>query len=318
VGGPIVVVRQWLQKFGVWVVVAASVWLTFHLFDAYDVGEIWNRTGGGGYPNFWQGVDLVIALPVSWLPLVCDYNRFARRALTGGIGTYVGYVIANIWFFALGMLYVQALATDPGGFVDALVTMLLPLAAGWLALIVLLVGETDEAFANIYSTAVSIQNLLPKVKLAVLAAAVGLVAVLAAVSLDLMGYENFLLLIGGAFVPVFGIFLADYFLVRRRGYEIEELYRESGSYWYRLGLSPLALGVWLAGFLLYSFAAQPPWLVEHADFMTWAPSWVSHIGGTIPALLFSSAAYWAGARTWLGGGPAQPTSTAASAGAEGS
>ena len=27
-GGPIVVVRQWLQKFGVWVVIAASAWLT--------------------------------------------------------------------------------------------------------------------------------------------------------------------------------------------------------------------------------------------------------------------------------------------------
>lgn len=315
VGGPIVVVRQWLQKFGVWVVIAASVWLTFHLFDAYDVSEIWRRSGEGGFPNFWQGVDLVIALPVSWLPLVCDYNRFARRPLTGGIGTYVGYIIANIWFFSLGMLYVQALATDPGGFVDALVTMLLPLAAGWLALIVLLVGETDEAFADIYSTAVSIQNLLSKMKLAVLAVAVGLVSVLAAVSLDLMSYENFLLLIGGAFVPVFGIFLADYFLVRRRGYEIDELYRESGSYWYGLGVSPLALGVWLAGFLLYCFAAQPPWLVEHADFMTWAPTWVTHIGGTIPALLFSSVAYWAGARVWLGVGRAQEAPTAASAGA---
>jgi purine-cytosine permease-like protein len=211
------------------------------------------------------------------------------------------------------MLYVQALATDPGGFVDALVTMLLPLAAGWLALIVLLVGETDEAFANIYSTAVSIQNLLSKVKLAVLAAAVGLVAMLAAVSLNLMGYETFLLLIGGAFVPVFGIFLADYFLVRRRAYDIEELYRESGSYWYGLGLSPLGLGVWLAGFLLYCFAAQPPWLVEHADFMTWAPGWVTHIGGTIPALLFSFAAYWAGARAWLGVGVAKPAPTAAAA-----
>jgi NCS1 family nucleobase:cation symporter-1 len=318
VGGPIVVVRQWLQKFGVWVVVAASVWLTFHLFNAYDVSEIWRRSGEGGFPNFWQGVDLVIALPVSWLPLVCDYNRFARRPLTGGMGTYVGYIIANMWFFTLGMLYVQALATDPGGFVDALVTMLLPMAAGWLALIVLLVGETDEAFANIYSTAVSIQNLLPKMKLAVLAIAVGLVAILAAVSLDLMGYENFLLLIGGAFVPVFGIFLADYFLVRRRGYEIEELYRESGSYWYALGLNPLGLGVWLAGFLLYCFAAQPPWLVEHADFMTWAPSWVTHIGGTIPALLFSFAAYWAGAQVWLGVGRAQEAPTAASAGVEGS
>jgi NCS1 family nucleobase:cation symporter-1 len=311
VGGPIVVVRQWLQKFGVWVVMAASAWLTFHLFDAYAVGDIWRRGGEGGFPNFWQGVDLVIALPVSWLPLVCDYNRFARRALTGGIGTYVGYVIANVWFFTLGMLYVQALATDPGGFVDALVTMLLPMAVGWLALIVLLVGESDEAFADIYSTAVSIQNLLPKVKHALLAAAAGLVAMLAAISLDLMGYENFLLLIGGAFVPVFGIFLADYFLVRRRGYEIDQLYRKSGSYWYAGGLNPLGVGVWLAGFLLYSFAAQPPWLLQHADFMSWAPSWVTQIGGTIPALLFSFAAYWVGAQMWLGARLARRAPTAA-------
>ncbi|MBI4570684.1 MAG: cytosine permease, partial [Chloroflexi bacterium] len=145
VGGPVVVVRQWLQKFGVWVILAATAWLTYYLFDTYDMGEIWRRDGAGGFPNFWQGVDIVIALPVSWLPLVGDYSRFARRAAPGAVGTYIGYAIANTWFFALGMLYVQALQTDPGGFVDALVKMMLPLAAGWLALIVLLAGETDEA-----------------------------------------------------------------------------------------------------------------------------------------------------------------------------
>ena len=47
VGGPIMVVRQVLQRFGVWIVIAASAWLTFHLFDAYDVGEIWRRDGAG-------------------------------------------------------------------------------------------------------------------------------------------------------------------------------------------------------------------------------------------------------------------------------
>ncbi len=103
-GGPIIVVRQWLQKFGVWVVIAASAWLTWHLFDAYDFGEIWRRDGAGGFPNFFQGIDLVIALPVSWLPLVCDYNRFGRRAGSAAVGTYIGYAIANAWFFTLGML----------------------------------------------------------------------------------------------------------------------------------------------------------------------------------------------------------------------
>jgi putative hydroxymethylpyrimidine transporter CytX len=317
VGGPIVVVRQWLQKFGVWVVVAASAWLTFYLFYAYDMAEIWRRGGAGGFPNFWQGVDLVVALPVSWLPLVGDYSRFARRALPGAIGTYVGYAIANIWFFTLGMLYVQALQTDPGGFVDALVRMMLPLTAGWLALIVLLVGETDEAFANIYSTAVSIQNLIPKVTHAVLAVAVGVIAIIVAVSLDLIAYETFLLLIGGVFVPVFGILIADYFFVRARRYDVAALYERSGSYWYGSGVNPVAALVWIIGFLIYAHAAQPPWLLEHADFVSWVPAWATHIGGTIPAFVFSFGAYWAGAQLWLAARRATREAAAAPAGADG-
>src|SRR6266567_3639758 len=233
VGGPVVVVRQWMQKFGVWVVVGASLWLTYHLFDAYDVGAIWDRSGEGGFPNFFQGVDLVVALPISWLPLVCDYNRFARRGSAGAVATYIGYSVANAWFFAL---------------------------------IVLLAGETDEGFANVYSTAVSIQNLAPKLRHALIAVAVGIIAVIIAISIDLVQYENFLLLIGGVFVPVFGIFIADYFIVRRRSYEMEELYRRPGAYWYTKGVSLLAVTVWVIGFLLYSLAAQPPWLLENADF----------------------------------------------------
>jgi len=316
VGGPVVVVRQWMQKFGIWVVVGASLWLTYHLFDAYDVGAIWDRSGEGGFPNFFQGVDLVVALPISWLPLVCDYNRFARRGSAGAVATYVGYSVANAWFFALSVFYVQALQTDPGGFIDSLVTMLLPLSAGWLALIVLLAGETDEGFANVYSTAVSIQNLAPKLRHALIAVAVGVIAVIIAISIDLVQYENFLLLIGGVFVPVFGIFIADYFIVRRRSYEMEELYRGPGAYWYTKGVSLLAVTVWVTGFLLYSLAAQPPWLLENADFISWAPTWATHIGGTMPALVFSFVAYWAGAQWLLR--PRRAEASAIPASAEGS
>jgi putative hydroxymethylpyrimidine transporter CytX len=306
VGGPIVVVREWLQKFGVWIVVAASAWLTFHLFDAYDMGEIWRRPGEGGFPNFWQGVDIVVALPVSWLPLVCDYSRFAKRAVPAATGTYIGYALANTWFFMLGVFYVQALQTGPDSFVSALVEMLLPMALGWLALIVLLFGESDEAFANIYSTAVSIQNLLPKLSARLLAVIVGVIVIALAISIDLVQYENFLLLIGGVFVPVFGVFLADYFVLSRRRYEVSQLYETSGS-----GFGVLAIAIWVTGFFIYSCAAQPPWLLEHLDFVSWVPVWTTHIGGTIPGLVFSFGAYAVAGRFMLLGGARSPAVVAA-------
>ncbi len=313
-GGPIVVVRQFLQKFGVWIVIAASAWLTYHLFDAYDMGEIWRREGVGGFPNFFQGVDVVVALPISWIPLVCDYSRFAKRAGPAAIGTYIGYSIFNIWFFVLGVMYVQALQTTTPGFIDALVLMLLPLTLGWLALVVLLFGETDEAFANIYSTAVTVQNLVPRLGARALSLLVGIVAVIVAISIDLVQYESFLFLIGGVFVPVFGVFLADYFVLQRRA--VEELYETRGINWHNCGLGVLAIAVWVGGFFLYAFAAQPPWLLEHLDFVSWVPTWATHVGGTIPGLVFSFGAYAIIGRFLLAGSPgpvASPTSGSAQA-----
>jgi putative hydroxymethylpyrimidine transporter CytX len=290
-GGPVVVVREYLQKFAVWIVIAAAAWLTWHLFDAYDMSAIWNREGEGGFPNRWQGIDIVVALPISWIPLVCDFSRFGKKASGAAIGTYIGYALANAWFFALGVLYVQALETSTVGFIDALVLMLIPMALGWLALIVLLVGESDEAFANIYSTAVSAQNLVPGLKAPMLAAGVGVISIIVAINLDMLGYETFLFLIGGVFVPIFGIFLADYFVLRRGQCEVDDFYRTDGRFWYLGGFNLAAIAVWLGGFFVYAFAGQPPWLLENADFVSWVPEWWTHVGGTIPALAFSFLGY---------------------------
>ncbi len=176
------------------------------------------------------------------------------------------------------------------------------MALGWLALIVLLFGESDEAFANIYSTAVSIQNLFPRVSARLLSTLVGIVVIALAISIDLVQYENFLLLIGGIFVPVFGIFLADYFALSRRRYEVARLYEVSGA-----GFGLLAIAIWAAGFFIYACAAQPPWLLEHLDFVSWVPAWTTHIGGTIPGLVFSFGAYAAAGRFMLLGGARAPT-----------
>ena len=65
-------------------------------------------------------------------------------------------------------------------------------------------GESDNAFADIYSAAVSTQNVTPNVPQRALIAAVGAVGFLLALVFTMERYELFLLLIGSVFVPLFG------------------------------------------------------------------------------------------------------------------
>ncbi len=132
IGGPLVVVRRWLERFAIWLVYATTIYLTWYLLTRYDIGALLSRPGDGSL-SFWLGVDLVVAMPVSWLPLVADYNRFARRSGPAFWGTFAGYLVANVWFYALGMLFVLTLKTAD------LIPAIMSLAGGWLALLLLLV-----------------------------------------------------------------------------------------------------------------------------------------------------------------------------------
>src|SRR5207244_12102792 len=83
---------------------------------------------------------------------------------------------------------------------------------GVVALFAVTVDESDEAFADIYSTAVSIQNVLPRVPQRLLIAIVAAGATVGAALIDLRSYANFLYLLGSVFVPLFGVLLADWLL----------------------------------------------------------------------------------------------------------
>lgn len=268
-GGPLAVVRQWIEKFAIWLVYSISIYLTVYLFRNYNVGQLLRKPGTGEMP-FWLAVDLVVAMPISWMPLVADYNRFARRAGPAFWGTFLGYTVANFWFYALGALFVLALQTDD------LIPAILSVAGGWLALLLILVDETDNGFADIYSAAVSGQNLAHRVRQWWLTVAVGLICFILAVTVPIAQYENFLLFIGSVFVPLFGVLTADYFLLRRRQYDVPELYRPAGLYWYRGGVNFWAILAWLLGVAGYQAIARLlPWL-----------------GASVPAFLLSLVIYF--------------------------
>ncbi len=278
VGGPIGVVRQWLEKFAVWIALATGVWLTVLVFTRYDIHALLRQAGDGSLP-FGIGVDIAIALPISWLPLVADYNRFSRSTGRGFLGTMIGFFITNAWFLALGamLLLGSKVAQEPKDFASAIA-----LTAGWVALLILLADETHNAWADLYSSAVSIQNLFPKVKQRWLIAGLGAACFLVAVFVDITRYQNFLFVIGSFFVPLFGILTADYFVLQRRAYRVEEFYKAYGAYWYSGGVNVPAIVVWALGVAAYHLA-NPGTL--GAIFPAWqklVPAQLGVLGGSLP------------------------------------
>ena len=248
-GGPIAVVRGWLERFAIWFVYASTAAIAVALFlKGPDPTVRYAPANFAGTTSLLLGLDLVIAMPVSWWPLISDYNRFARSSRDSLRGTAAGYTIANTVFYVLGAsLMALGLSLGEPNFL-AVIGLL---GLGAFPLLIILVDETDNAFANVYSTAVSIQNLTPnRRQFAFVVAATGIAMVGAATLAQLGegiggGYESFLLLVGGLFVPLLGVVIADAFVVRRGAYSEGEFFDGAPRWKWP------AFASWIPGVLLF-------------------------------------------------------------------
>jgi nucleobase:cation symporter-1, NCS1 family len=274
--GPVGVTRTYLKSFGAWVVVAICVALTLFLLIDDGVRAAITVEGTDGWPTFGLAVDLVIAMPISWLPLVADYSRFGLSARSAGWGTGLGYLAANIWLYTLGALIVLGTGqtAEPAGIALGVLAIAGGTVAGLLFLVGLLVGETDEAFADIYSGAVSLQNIWPRASRAVLIVLIAALATGLAATLTMQLYENFLFLVGSVFVPLFGVLVASYL---------------SGAG--RTDFVPrrAALLSWLVGFLVYHWIAPtgPDWWLEVSSSVFGSPlseRW-GWLGASVPSFV---------------------------------
>jgi putative hydroxymethylpyrimidine transporter CytX len=261
IGGPAVVVKRFLERFGTWIVLASGLLLTTTLLVSGSIASTWSRPGTGGLP-FWLAVDLVIVMPVSWLPLVADSTRFARRGQGVFTATFTGYAVGNTWFYVLGALLVLNASAAPDVQGIGVAILGLGVGLGELVILGLLVGEAPNAFANIYSTAVSTLNVVPRASAAALSVVVGGLAFLLALFFTMDRYEVFLFLIGSVFVPLGAVFLADYF-VRARGRYGRELVFGPGTN----GVRWPAVVPWIVGFVLY-----------HWSVPTGPAGWVEAVG----------------------------------------
>jgi putative hydroxymethylpyrimidine transporter CytX len=226
---------------------------------------------GDGSLTFAQAIDLVVAMPISWLPLVADFNRFAKSSRAAFWGTVSGFAVSNVLFYTLGVMLILVLPTSD------LIGSIMTVAFGTAGLALLLGDETDNAFADVYSGAISIKNVLPALSTRALVTAIGGVCLGIALSVDLASFQGFLYLVGSLFTPLFGVLFADYFIMKRRRYDTAELYPEDGRGISGGGVNTVALLAWGCGIAAY---------LAETTYVGW-------LGGTVPSLVVSLVAYLA-------------------------
>ena len=288
--GPVGVTRVWLERFGVWVIGGITVVVSFAVLTSDGIGDALRSTGTGAFPTFGPALDLVIAMPISWFPLVADYTRFGRRPRAAFFGTFWGYLVANVWLYSLGALLIltSGATPDPAGIALGILTIAGGSVAGILFLVGLLVGETDEAFADIYSGAVSIQNISPRTSQKLLVLIVTGVATILAAIFTMELYESFLFLIGSVFIPLLGLVVADHFVVRRSRIDPAQLYGTrtdlDGG-----GIRWIALLPWVSGFVVYHWINPSPlgWWLRVTENVLGAPlsAEVPWLSASVPAFL---------------------------------
>jgi putative hydroxymethylpyrimidine transporter CytX len=271
--GPIGVVRTVIRRVAIWVVPLAVAYLAWWALTGGGLADAWARPGEGGLST-WQAVDVVVAVTVSWIPLAADYTRFARSTRGAFLGTGVGYLVPDVLLLSLGAVIL--LTRDVGDAASLPAAVAAGGAVALLALLALTVAETDEAFANAYSAAVSLQNLfphLPQKGLVVLTTAMGTAGALA---LELASFESFLFLLGSFFVPLFAVLLADWLAAGRR-YAPDDVFAAPA---WRPGL----LASWLVGFAVYQWLSPtgPDWWVRAVERLD-PPGW--SIGATLPSFV---------------------------------
>ncbi len=260
-GSMTALVRRIIGRFGLPLVVVSLLWLTWQFggqVQARGFEAFWNRPGDGSM-GLLAAMDLVIAMPVSWLPLVADYARYGRSGRGAMGGTWLGYAIANIWCYALGVLVVGVAAPDTD-----LVTALLLAQGGLIALSLILIDEIDNAYGDVYSSAVSAHGIKPSVTVRQWGLGLALSCTALALVLPMHNLEPFLLLLSSVFVPLYGVILGR---LAFGAYAIPAPQRKVDS-----GAAVL----WLAGIAAY-----------HA-FAHWAAPW----GAAVPTLVLTFGLAW--------------------------
>ena len=191
---------------------------------------------GAGVPSddsmtFGAAVELAVAMPLSWLPLISDYTREAKQPVKATAVSAIVYGVISCWMYLIGMG--AAIYTGESDIAQIMVKA----GLGIVGLLIIIFSTVTTTFLDAYSAGISSETLSHKLNGKYIAIAVTVVGALAAIVYPMDNITNFLYLIGSVFAPMIAIQIADFFLLK-------EDYSEK-----EIQISNMVL--WIIGFILY-------------------------------------------------------------------
>ena len=181
--------------------------------------------------SFGAAVELSVAMPLSWLPLISDYTREAEKPFRATAASALVYGLVSCFMYVIGM----GAAIYTGEYDISVIMVKAGLGAAGLLIIVL--STVTTTFLDAYSAGVSSVSITHRIKEKWAAVAVTIAGTAAAMVYPMDNITDFLYLIGSVFAPMIAIQIADYFIIRQ-DHEAEEA-------------NLLNLLIWLAGFVIY-------------------------------------------------------------------
>lgn len=213
-------------------------------------------------PSLMFGLDVVIGYQVSWLLMFADYSRYTRSGRAAATAVWAGLALPALWLMPVGWTLARvAGSSDPG-------TMLAATHTGWWTAMLITLASVTTNFVNIYLSSLAWRTLAPGATGAGSVWTIGLIGTALGLLSSgwLTQFADLMVLLGSVLVPVGGVFLA-HFVVLRRPIDVERIYDTRAMPALRLA----GIAAWIAGFIVYKIAAP--------------------IGATLPSLAASMLIY---------------------------
>ena len=198
-------------------------------FLIFGKGSAWNISGEG--MTFGAAVELSVAMPLSWLPLISDYTREAQKPVKATAVSVVTYGVVSCWMYTIGMG--AALFTGESDIAQIMVKA----GLGVAGLLIIIFSTVTTTFLDAYSAGVSSESLSGKINGQLIAVAVTVIGTVGAIFLPLADITNFLYFIGSVFAPMIAIQIADFFILKQN--------KEASAF------NVCNLLIWFVGFVVY-------------------------------------------------------------------
>lgn len=221
-------------------------------FIIFKDGAVFSKTFDGEI-SIGQALELNVVMPLSWLPLIADYTRFAKNGKSAVFGSFIGYFLGSSWMFIIGLgASIVSNSSDPS-------YIMLASNLGIIALGIVVLSTVTTTFLDIYSAGISFLNIIPKLNERKIGLIMTIIGTIVALLVQMENYEGFLYAIGSVFAPLFAILISDYFVLKRR-LEKDVL------------INIKSIIVWVIGIIIY-------YIFIKLDFI---------VGSTLPAMIITA------------------------------